>query len=437
MNVIGLRKEEKPFETRVPVIPEHVRMLSSQHSVNFVVEPSEQRAFNAHEYQDAKAKVIPLKGSPAQVILGIKEMPGDFFETGKVYIFFSHTIKGQQHNMPMLRSIIDAGATLIDYERIVDDQGKRLVFFGNWAGMAGLSDTLYVLGQRLALEHTRPNPFKAIKRTLDCRDLSELKDAFAALAKHIELEGLPKQICPLIIGFAGYGNVSRGAQELFEILPHKSIEPDELPDAAPDHNLLYKCVFREEHLVEPIDPSAKFDLQDYYNNGKAKYKAVFQRYIPYLTVLMNCIYWSDKYPRLVTKDFVRAHWNSKHRKLRVIGDISCDIEGAIEFTLRATNPAEPAFTYLVKKDRIVSGVSGEGPVVMAIDNLPSELPRESSASFSTSILEYIPSLADADFALPFEELDLRRELKDAVIVYQGSLTKKYEYLRQYLEQSGD
>jgi len=432
MNIIGLRKEEKPFETRVPVIPEHVRLLTSKHKINFVVEPSEQRAFNADEYKDAKAEILPLKGSPAQVILGIKEMPGHFFEPGKTYVFFSHTIKGQHHNMPMLKSIITAKGTLIDYERILDDKGKRLIFFGNWAGMAGLSDTLRIFGQRLDIEHIRPNPFKRVKPTLKCKDLTELKEAFAALAKQIEIEGLPRRLCPFIVGFAGYGNVSRGAQELFDMLPHKSIEPSDIQHATPDRNLLYKCVFREEHTVEPIDPTSRFDLQDYYEHGKTKYKAVFEKYIPYLTILLNCIYWSDKYPRLVSKDFIRSHWTDKLRKLRVVGDISCDIEGAIEFTLTATNPASPAFTYLVKKNRIVGGVSGEGPVVMAVDNLPSELPRESSASFSTSLLEYIPSLANADFSVPFEILDLPRELKDAIIVYQGNLTKNYDYLRQYL-----
>lgn len=171
MNIIGLRKEEKPFETRVPVIPEHVAMLKSRHDIKFIVEPSEQRAFKADEYKKVKAQLLPLKGSSAQVVLGIKEMPNDFFEPGKAYVFFSHTIKGQPHNMAMLRSIIAAKATLIDYERIVDDKGKRLIYFGNWAGMAGLSDTLYILGRRLELEHIRPNPFNHMKRALKCKDL--------------------------------------------------------------------------------------------------------------------------------------------------------------------------------------------------------------------------------------------------------------------------
>ena len=98
MNRIGLRKEEKSFETRVPIVPDHVRLLNEQHGIEFVLEPSNQRAFKENEYQ---AKVMPLKGSGTPVVLGIKEMPIDFFEENVVYIFFSHTIKGQDYNMPM------------------------------------------------------------------------------------------------------------------------------------------------------------------------------------------------------------------------------------------------------------------------------------------------------------------------------------------------
>jgi alpha-aminoadipic semialdehyde synthase len=433
VNVIGLRKEDKPFESRVPIIPEHARELARKHRINFVIEPSEQRAFNAEEYKDLEADMVPLKGGLARVILGIKEMPNDFFEPGKVYLFFSHTIKGQRHNMPMLKSILDAKSTLIDYERILDETGKRLIFFGNWAGMAGMSDTLHILGQRLDIEGIKPNPFHIMKPTLGHKDLHELKDGFKALAKQIESEGLPRSLDPFVVGFAGYGNVSKGAQELFDILPHESVNPEQIHKAPHNRHLLYKCVFREEHLVEPIDAQVKFNLQDYYEHGTTKYRGAFERYIPYLTVLMNCIYWSEKYPRLVTKEFISTHWSDKHRKLRVIGDISCDIEGAIEFTLEATNPGEPAFTYLVNEDRIVTGVSGHGPVVMAVDNLPCELPRESSASFSSTLLKFVPALANADFTLPFDRLDLPRELKDAIIVYQGQLTKNYEYLKHHLQ----
>jgi alpha-aminoadipic semialdehyde synthase len=192
-------------------------------------------------------------------------------------------------------------------------------------------------------------------------------------------------------------------------------------------------VFKEEHMVEPRDSSQQFDLQDYYKHGKDKYAGIFHKYIPYITMLMNCIYWSDKYPRLVTKEFIQNHWKQESRRLQIVGDISCDVEGAIEFTLDCTKPDKPAFTYIVDEDRAELGVKGDGPVVMSVDNLPAELPRESSTSFSETLLDFIPALARADFTVQFSELNLPRELKDAIIVYQGKLTENYQYLIQYIQ----
>jgi alpha-aminoadipic semialdehyde synthase len=430
MNRIGLRKEEKAYETRVPLVPDHVKMLHDKHGIEFVLEPSNQRAFKEDEYQ---AEVLPLKGSNTPVVLGIKEMPIDFFEKNIVYVFFSHTIKGQDYNMPMLKRILDVGATLIDYEKVIDDKGRRMIFFGNWAGMAGISDTFRMLGNRLEHLGTEPNPFAQMKPTLELGGVEQLKQEFADLGTRIKEQGLPKELIPFVIGFAGYGNVSRGAQEIFDILPHKVIEPEEIKDVPPESHLIYKCVFKEEHMVEPRNPSQKFNLQDYYKNGKTKYTGIFHKYIPYITVLMNCIYWSEKYPRLVTKEFIQNHWKQESRRLQIVGDISCDVEGAIEFTLDCTKPDKPAFTYIVDEDRAAIGVKGDGPVVMSVDNLPAELPRESSTSFSETLLDFVPALARADFTVQFAELELPRELKDAIIVYQGRLTENYQYLTQYIQ----
>ena len=121
MNKIGLRKEEKPFETRVAIVPEHAAILNKEHGIKFIVEPSDQRFFTPDDYAIADVEVTPLKGSSANVILGIKEIPIEYYEPGKVYIFFSHTIKCQDYNMKMLKHIIETGSTLIDYEKVVDE----------------------------------------------------------------------------------------------------------------------------------------------------------------------------------------------------------------------------------------------------------------------------------------------------------------------------
>jgi alanine dehydrogenase len=435
MNCIGIRKEEKAFETRVPLIPEHVKLLRDRYHIDFLVEPNKQRVLSDDEYKKVGATVVPLKRSGAQVVLGIKEMPLGFFERDVVYIFFSHIIKGQKYNMPMLQNILDAGATLIDYERVVDEKGRRLIFFGNWAGMAGISDTFHVLGERLEEEGITPNPFAGMKSTLELKTLDAVKDEFRFLGQRITQKGLPKELVPFVVGFAGYGNVSRGAQEIFDILPHEAVQPKNLSKLEPKENVLYKCVFKEEHMVKQKNPSTKFDLQDYYRTGKVNYTGTFHNYVQYLTVLMNCIFWTEKYPRLVSKDFIRKHWNQNTRRLRVIGDISCDIGGAIEFTVKCTTPGNPAFTYIINEDRAELGVKGEGPVIMAVDNLPCELPLESSRSFGQTLIEFIPSIASADFTVSsFDKLDLPRELKDAIIVYRGKLTKNYEYLKEYLQE---
>ncbi len=432
MNIIGLRKEEKAFERRVPVVPDHVRKLVHDNGIEIIVEPSDQRAFGANEFESAGARVAPLYESEANVILGVKEMPLEFFEKDKVYVFFSHTIKGQKYNMPMLKKIIDKGATLIDYERVVDDKGRRLIFFGNWAGLAGMSDTLRLLGERLQVEGITPNPFLGLKPTIECDDLDELESEFHALGQRILEQGLPNELQPFVIGFAGYGNVSKGAQSLFDILPHETISVNQLETLEPKSNIIYKCVFKEEDMVEPIDPNDSFELQDYYDNGSLKYRGIFEKYIPHLIVLMNCIFWTSKYPRLVSCDFIREHWRSRNRKLRIVGDISCDVRGAIEFTIKCTTPGHPGFTYIPTEDKGHLGVEGDGPVVMAVDNLPTELPKESSTSFSETLLQFIPSLAKTDFTVDFDKLDLPKELKRAVIVYRGSLTKNYSYLEQHL-----
>ena len=432
MNIIGIRKEEKAFETRVPLIPKHVKTLIKEHNIEFILEPSNQRAFSTEEYEKFGVKIKPIKGSQANVIVGIKEMPIDFFEKNKLYAFFSHTIKGQEHNMPMLKKIMETGASLLDYEKIVDEKNRRLIFFGNWAGIAGISDTFRILGKRLEIEEIKPNPFLGMKPTLELKDMSELETEFHDLGERIKKQGLPDELTPFIVGFAGYGNVSSGAQKLFDLLLHKSINPEDLSKAQPDNHILYKCVFKEEHLVEPKDPSNNFELFDYYEHGSTKYKGIFQKYIPFLTVLLNCIYWTKKYPRLVTREFIKKHWNEKTRKLRIIGDISVDMEGAIEFTTITTTPDNPAFTYIIAENFPKIGIQGNGPVVIAVDNLPCELPRESSTSFSETLLQFIPVLVKADFTKPFSQLELPRELKDAIIVYQGELVEKYEYLTQYI-----
>ncbi len=159
--------------------------------------------------------------------MGIKEIPPERLEAEKVYLFFAHVIKGQSYNMPMLRRLMDLGATLIDYERVVDEKNRRLIFFGRHAGLAGMVNTLWALGRRLAWEGI-PSPFARIRQAMQYADLEAARSDIRAAAAEIRQQGLPRELIPLVVGFTGYGNVSGGAQEIFDLLPHESVAPADL-----------------------------------------------------------------------------------------------------------------------------------------------------------------------------------------------------------------
>ncbi len=433
---IGIRREDKSiWERRVPVTPQDAAQLQQAHDVHVIVQPSPIRAYRDEEYA-AAGVTIQESLSPCSVVLGIKEIPRDFFEPNKCYVFFAHVIKGQPYNMPMLRRMLDLGCTLIDYEKVEDDEGRRLIFFGWHAGVAGMIDTLWALGQRLAWEGI-DNPFADLRQTHRYDDLEAAKEALAGVAARIEAEGLPEQIAPLTVGIAGYGNVSRGAQEILDLLPVIEIEPSELEAIATggeaSRHHLYKVVFKEWHMVEPKSPDLAFELQDYYDHPEG-YQGVFERYVPYLTVLVNAIYWSEAYPRLVTRSYLKTLFGLEAKpRLRVIGDVSCDVEGAIECTLKSTEPGEPIYVYNPLTDEIADGHEGPGVVVLAVEILPSELPREASADFSQILKPFIPAIAHCDYGAPFGQLDLPPEIKRAVIAHRGKLTPDYQYIQEFLD----
>ena len=434
--LIGIRREDKSiWERRVPVVPRDVHKMKRQHDIEMLVQPSEIRAFSDEEFVLAGATVREDL-SPCPVVFAIKEIPDHALEPGKAYVFFSHVIKGQPHNMPMLRRMLELGCTLIDYEKVTDEQGRRLIFFGRQAGWAGMVDTLWAFGQRLRWEGI-PNPFQALRPMPGYGGLAQAKAALEVVGEWILTEGLPADVTPLIIGVAGYGNVSGGVQQILDMLPVTEIDPADVvavaQDADSSRRHVYKVVFKEEHLAEPISPAAQFELQDYYDHPE-KYRGVFARYLPYLSVLVNAIYWAPQYPRLVTKADLRELFAGQETpRLRVIGDISCDIEGAIEATIRSTDPGSPIYVYHPDTGDTTDGYEGQGPVILAVDILPSELPRESSSDFSQVLREFIPVIAKTDFSADFDALDLPSPIKRAVIAHKGELTPDYRYIGRLVD----
>lgn len=425
--IIGIRREDKnKWERRVPLVPSDASELQIKRGMQVLVQPSAVRVYTDDEYHSAGVQVVEDLG-PASIILAVKEIPVHLLLPAKTYVFFAHVAKGQPHNMPMLRRLMDLGCSLVDYEKITDDQKRRLIFFGRHAGYAGMIESLCCLGQRLAVSGL-PTPLSQVRPAFEYRDLAEAKAHIAALGERIS------GAHPLIFGFSGYGNVSNGAQEVFDCLRPVEIAVADLPTAPSMAGTRpLKVVFREEHMVERKQGVRPFDLQEYYEHPE-RYRGCFEKYLPHLDVLVNCIYWESRYPRLVTREWARKNYcQGCTSRLKVIGDISCDIEGSIELTLRATEPNHPCYVYLPEQDSARDGVEGNGPVIMAVDNLPCELPRESSQYFSSVLRDMVTPLVHADWQVPFEKLDLPPYLKRAVIVHQGRLTPDYQYIQQHLE----
>ena len=401
--IIGIRREDKnKWERRVPLIPDHVRFLKEKYGIHTIIQPSENRIFTDDEFRAAGAEINEDLGK-AQTIFAVKEIPIELFEEGKTYIFFSHTIKGQAYNMDMLRRMKALKVNLFDYERFVDDGNRRLIFFGRYAGLAGMIETLHAYGQKLKLLG-HDTPFAGIKQAFEYPSLEAAKQHIAQIGEEIDENGFGEEVSPLVVGFTGYGNVSRGAQEIFDLLPYKTMSPHILSEMYEnftlDHFNLYKVIFKEEDLVRPKE--GPFDLQDYYDHPE-KYVSQFEEYIPYLQILVNCIYWTEDYPRLVTKEYLKTNTLLRSNlNLKVIGDISCDIGGSIEITHKATMPDIPNFTYCADKDAFEDGVHRRGVTVMAVDNLPCEFSREASMEFSEVLKDYVDNIASQNDDKGFE-----------------------------------
>lgn len=416
---LGIRRENKGrWERRAPLTPQHVEELVHQHGVSVAVQPSEVRIFGEDDYRSAGAEIREdLSG--CRVILGIKEVPPEHIVPGRAHLAFFHVIKGQRWNMGQVRRALDAGSTLIDYEPIVDRHGRRLLFFGRHAGYAGMIDALWALGRRLRAEGVE-TPLTAVRQAKDYDHLETALDHLASdVGRRIRNEGLPEALRPLVIGFTGGGNVSQGAQEVLQRLPVVEVHPDELPElegrSERSRGTIYKVVFRRDQRTD------------------------FARHLPFLTVLVNGIFWGARDPRLVTWDDLEDLW-SRHEgrgdggpRLRVIADLSCDVEGSIEATVEQTDPDEPVFVADPFTRETPYGVEGRGPVILAVGNLPAELPRDASEHFGDRLFPFAVRLAAADFTPPFDALELPEPVRRAVITHRGELTPGYRDLADFLE----
>ena len=427
---IGIRREDKnQWERRVALVPEQLRSLIAA-GIEIKAQPSPKRCYSDGLMAEAGVAIAEDLGG-CDLLIGIKEMPAEFIQPGKPHLFFSHTVKGQHYNMPMLRAIIAKKATLLDYERIVDEHNRRLIAFGRFAGLSGIIDTLALLGQRWQAQGIA-NPFGAMHLSYQYADLEEAKNQVRQIGVHLQQQGLPAGVDSLVIGIPGYGNVSQGIQEIIRLLDIPQISPQQLASAPDKHPIGY-VVFKEEDLVRPRRDNVVFELQHYYGHPE-EYRSCFDDYLPFLTVIANAIYWEEKYPRLVTIEALKELFaRTSPARLQIIGDISCDINGSIECTKKITDPGNPAFVFDPVRETISDGCTGPGVAVMAIDMLPAEFAIDASNFFSNKLATLLPIFLNTDYEQTLENSGLPGHLQHAVIVWQGELTPEYRYLESHLD----
>ncbi|KAA3618697.1 MAG: hypothetical protein DWQ05_06965 [Calditrichaeota bacterium] len=435
IGIIGIRSETKDTtEKRAALTPEHVQSLVKNDGIEVHVQPSAYRIFNQEAYIEAGARITEDLGN-CNVIFGVKEVPIKDLYPGKPHVFFSHTIKGQDYNMPLLKEILRQKVTLIEYESIKDAMGRRLIFFGKFAGYAGMINSLWTFGQRMRAENI-DSPFTRIKQANQYDSLIEAREAIIEVGRVLKSAELPENHPPVVIALLGEGNVTQGAVDIANLLPVQDFDPAELLEEKFTENIsrnhVQKVVFNLKDWLEHNTAGTPFVEKDYFANP-GNYHAIFENYVEHLTIIINGNFWAPGLPKILTKSFIKKLFSQPKKPLiRVVGDISCDIEGSVEFNLQATKSDNPVYVYLPEKNKIEFGVHGNGPIVLAVDKLPSEIPREAASEFGNALSPFVPDMANCNFEVTFENLNLPMPIKNAIITHRGELTPKYKYLQKFL-----
>ena len=429
---VGILRETRAGERRAPVTPAGAKWLI-KHGIRVEVESCPVRIFADSEYKRAGAKVVN-RFQKASLLLGIKEPRIFDLYPDKIYMLFSHTSKGQSYNMPLLKSCLENNITLIDYEKITDLHEKRLVYFGRFAGVCGFVDSLHYLGKRLAWEGIK-TPFLSLNPSNDYASLDEIKKAMAKVDEEIYNRGFKRGLSPFIIGITGHGNVSRGVHEVFEFLNPVEIHPQDIAQFIKHQKgmrkEIYKIVFLREEKFRS-KKGKKFYFEEYMESP-GKYESNLDKYLPHINMLINGSYWESRYPRLVTVKMINRLSKKRDFRLKFIADIACDIDGSIELTHKATTQDNPTFTYNTKEKRFIDGYKSGGITMLAVDNLPSELPRDASREFNSLIRDYVFQIATHGSRDITRHKAVPEEARKAVIAQGGRLTKNFKYLAEWVK----
>ncbi len=396
---IGIIKETKtPVDHRVAFTPDHCKqILKNFPHTQIVVQPSDIRCYSDEEYSAAGA-ILSEDVSTCKVLFGVKEVKIEKLIPNKTYFFFSHTIKKQPYNKSLLQNILEKKIQLVDYECLKGTDGNRVVAFGRWAGIVGAYNAIRAYGIKHELYDIKP--------AHQCFDRTEMWTQFAKVS-------LPN----IKILLTGGGRVTKGAQEVLDAIGIKNVAmPDFIQN---DYSEAVYIQLDSDAYNKRIDGNT-FDYAHFYANPE-KYESNFEQYLPHTDLLIAGAYWDPKAPALFTIENVK----SSSFKINTIADITCDIEGSIPTTIRSTTIEAPFYdfskTELIEKAPFsdLSHIT-----VMAVDNLPCELPRDASSSFGDMLCKFvIPTL------LGEENSEI---ISNASITKSGSLTSKFSYLSDYV-----
>ncbi len=398
---IGIIKEEKvPHDKRVPFTPVQCKYLLEQHpDLELKVQPCSFRCYSDDEY---RAHGIPLVEdlSDCDILMGIKEVPKDFLIENKKYLFFSHTIKKQSQNKGLLQAVIKKNIQLIDYECLTDKQEHRVIGFGRFAGIVGAYNGIMAYGLKYGLYDLKPAHL--------CHDKKEL---FRELEK-VNLSNIK-------IVITGGGRVANGAIETLGALGLRKVTPYEFLNYSFREPVYVQLHSEDYHQSKDGSPWSNYNFYHHPDQFECTFSAA-NSFAQSCDLLIHCTFWDPKAPILFTK----AEMRDPMFHISVIADVTCDIDGSIPSTVRASTIEDKFYGYNPFTEKLEEPFAASTITVMAVDNLPCELPRDASEGFGKHLMErVIPSLIYTDQ----DELIAR-----ATIAINGKLTEKFNYLSDYI-----
>lgn len=394
---IGLLRERKtPADVRVALTPVQCAALMNRWpKVKVVAEASPDRCFSDEDYENAGIAVV-ADLSDCDVLLGIKEVPKSFLLPDKTYLFFSHTIKKQPYNLEMLRDIIRKQIRLIDYETLKWENGQRVLGFGRFAGIVGAYNGLLTWGKKTGLFELKP--------AWQCEDYRELLQQAGGV-----------DIGNINIVLTGGGRVANGALDFLRNLRIKEVTPYQFIHRHYDEPVFVHLNSPEIYRHKEGKP---WNNQHFYNNH-SEYESSFGDFTGCTDILMNGIFWTADLPPLFRKeDTCREDFC-----IRVIADISCDVEGSVPITWKATSIQDPVIGWSRSLQQPCEPYGIDTIDIMAVGNLPNELPCDASEEFGELLLQYVfPELLSGQ----------SRMIAGATIAQGGKLTEAYGYLEDWV-----